>query len=153
MTFYLSLIFIIFLIDYLSKKYIKSKFELNKEYKISKKFSIYHIKNTGLAYGTFKKNRKFINYILSFSLIILFFIFLKIFKNKSNSKLEKFAISMCFGGALANYIDRIKNKNVTDFIYIKYKNAPIYNLADFFIIFSVLILFLKYLISFFKKNV
>ena len=53
------------------------------------------------------------------------------------------AFSFALGGALGNFIDRIKNKNITDFIYVKYKKAPIFNLADIFLVISPILIFFK----------
>ena len=138
---FIFIVLLVFFIDYFSKLFIKKRFKLNKEYKISNKISIYHIKNYGLAFGFFKKFQKSIKIILTFFVFTLLIIFLFFIKDKS--KIEKFALSLILGGGLANYYDRIKNKSVTDFIYIKYKNAPIYNLADFFIFFGAIIIFFK----------
>lgn len=149
MIVYFFIVLIVFSIDFFSKLFIKRKFKLNKEYKISNKFYIYHTKNNGLAFGFFKNFQKIIKSILTFSILILFGIFL--ISLKDNSKIKKTALSFILGGSLANYYDRMKNKNVTDFIYIKYKNAPVYNLADFFILFSICLLFFKSLKDIFNK--
>lgn len=148
---YFFIVIVIFLIDLISKSIIKKKFSLNKEYSIYKnKISIYHIKNKGLAYGILKNFPKLIIYSMSIAIIILFAVFC-LFLN-DNSKLKKLALSFALGGALGNYYDRLKNKHITDFIYIKYKNAPVYNLADFFLIASPIILLIKFLKDIFIKK-
>ena len=50
---------------------------------------------------------------------------------------------MAFAGAFANFIDRIKNGSVTDFIFIKFKNAPVFNVADVFIVLGCISFFIK----------
>lgn len=148
---YFLIVLFIFVIDYVFKYIINKKFPLNKEFNIYKnKISIYHIKNNGLAYGVFKKFQKIIFIGMSISILIIFGLFC--FFLNDNSKLKKLALSFAFGGALGNYYDRLKNKCVTDFIYIKYKNAPVYNIADFFLILSPILLTIKYIKDIFTKK-
>ena len=137
---YIFIIFLLIFIDLFSKNYINKNFKLGQKKSVYKdKIYIYHIKNKGLAYG-FLKNSKNIIYILVFlALIGLLLLFYLIFKD--GSKLKKIAYSFALGGALGNFIDRIKNKEVTDFIYLKYKNSPIFNFADIFLLISVILLF------------
>lgn len=148
MFIYIFIILFVFLIDYISKYFIKNFFEINKEYKISKKISICHIKNYGLAFGFLKAFPKFIKLFLSFCVLFLICLFFFLIKDKS--KIEKIAFSILLGGVFGNYLDRLKNKCVTDFIYIKYKNAPIYNIADFCIFFGIFLILYKNLKDFFK---
>lgn len=148
---YCLIAFLIFIADLLSKHIVKKNFALNKKYNLYKnKIYIYHIKNKGLAYGLFKNSQKLIFIFISFGILILLATFY--FYLKNNSKLEKLALSFALGGTLGNYYDRLKNKSVTDFIYIKYKNAPIYNIADFFIISSPILILIKYLKDFFQNK-
>ena len=139
---YFFIVIFIFLIDLFSKFIIKKKFSLNKEYPIYKnKIFICHIKNKGFAYGALKKFQKLIMCSTSIAVLILLVLFCLALKD--TSKLKKLALSFALGGALGNYYDRLKNKSITDFIYIKYKNAPIYNLADFFLMASPIMLLIK----------
>lgn len=131
-----------FMIDFLSKSAIKKKFEENKKVNLYKnKIFIYHIKNKGIAYGFFKNYPIFLYFLVFLSFFTILFIFLLSFK--SSSKLYKTSVSFALGGAFGNFYDRIKNKSVTDFIYIKYKNMPIFNFADIFLVFSVILMFFK----------
>ncbi len=42
-------------------------------------------------------------------------------------------IVLIFSGAIGNFIDRIKNKYVIDFIYFKPIDFPVFNFADILI--------------------
>ncbi|WP_317368166.1 signal peptidase II [uncultured Tyzzerella sp.] len=139
---YFFIIIILILLDLGSKSYVKRKYKLNEDVSIYKdKVYICHIKNEGLAYGVLKNSKKFIYIIVSVCLLLVGILFYSAFKE--GSKLKKLSFSFALGGALGNFIDRIKNKNITDFIYIKYKKAPIFNLADVFLFISPILLFIN----------
>lgn len=147
---YFAIIVILVIIDLVSKQYVKKNFKLHKEYYLCKFFNIYHIKNEGIAYGFFKNSKKLIFTFLSICLIIVCILFLLAFKE--NSKLKKLAYSFALGGAFGNFIDRVINKNVTDFFHIKGTKSPIFNFADIFLIISPIFLIIKELKDeFFKK--
>ncbi|MTI65693.1 MAG: signal peptidase II [Firmicutes bacterium] len=44
------------------------------------------------------------------------------------------------GGALGNIIDRIRLRYVIDYLHMKFRKAPIFNIADIFIFLGSLIL-------------
>ena len=91
----------------------------------------------------FMKNKK--NLIIKINILFLVIVilnFIKIFRKSSN--LLKLAFSFIIGGALGNIIDRIKNNSVTDFIYIKIKKFPVFNIADLFILLSAALFLAEY---------
>lgn len=138
MIYIFIIIFLVF-IDLFSKKYVKNKYKLDEKVSLYKdKVYICYVKNEGLAYGILKKAKKSIYIIISICLIALFILSYFIFKDKS--KLKKIAFSFALGGALGNFIDRAKNKSVTDFIYLKHKNTPIFNFADVFLFIAPMLL-------------
>lgn len=128
---YIFIIIIIILLDYFSKQKVIDKIPVGEKREISKNIFLWHVKNEGVAYGRFSKH---INYILISTgaiLSTLVYIFLKI--PKDTKKFLKLSLALVIGGGLGNFFDRLVNKKVTDFIYIKHKNAPIFNIADIFI--------------------
>lgn len=62
---------------------------------------------------------------------------------------EKLGYIFLLGGAAGNLIDRIKNKCVTDFIYVKKLKTTIFNFADVFIALGAIIILL---VNFLKKE-
>ncbi len=139
---YFIIIILLILLDLGSKAYIKKKYKLNEDVSIYKdKIYICHIKNEGLAYGFLKNSKKLIYIIVSICLLLVTILFYSAFKE--NSKLKKLAFSFALGGAIGNFLDRIKNKNITDFIYIKYKKAPVFNLADIFLFMAPILILIK----------
>ena len=47
---------------------------------------------------------------------------------------------MIVGGAIGNLIDRVRLGHVTDFLYAKVINFPIFNVADIFVTLPVILL-------------
>ena len=149
----LSITFISFLvlIDYMSKLYIKELVMENSiivnDYIILK---VYY--NKGVAFSFLNSNSLAINYSVTFIvaaiILLLFSVFIKNYKNFN--LFEYSAYILILGGALGNFLDRLLNHSVLDFIIIHYNNIyfpGIFNLADMFITIGALLLFLSYFIS------
>ena len=106
---------------------------------INNVFYITYVKNTGAAWSLFDDSQFFVMLI---SGIIIFAIIVYIIKNGPYSFAEKLAYSLIVGGAIGNFINRLFLGYVIDFIGIIIfgYEYPIFNLADVFIVFGVLIL-------------
>ena len=110
-----------------------------------------YVENRGAAWGIFSG--------LNDSLRVPFFVIISILavgvivylfrKLHSDNKWLIVALSLVLGGALGNFIDRIVNQYVIDFIDMYYKNAhwPTYNMADVFISAGIGMLVLEIIIS------
>ena len=144
-------IFLIFLLDRISKIYViyLDKINLNSEIFSSKFLNIHLIWNEGIAFGLLSVNQATYYNILTFIilLVILFVLYLLI---RSNG-FEKFSLSMIFGGAIGNMVDRIIYKAVPDFIDFHVENFHwfIFNVADIFITFGI---FFMIIIELTSKN-
>lgn len=146
---YIIIIFIIIVIDYITKFKINEKMNIGEKKEIVEdKFYIWHIKNKGIAYNKFEKYPEMVICITSVA-ITGFFIYLLGLIRYPRECIAKFSLSLVIGGAMGNLIDRIRNKNVTDFIYLKGKNTPIFNFADIFIVFGAVLFVFS---SVFQKN-
>jgi signal peptidase II len=147
-------IFLIFLLDRISKIYvIYLDGRLNGEEIYSSKFlNIHLIWNEGIAFGLLSVNQATYYNILTFIilLVILFVLYLLI---RSNG-FEKFSLSMIFGGAIGNMVDRIIYKAVPDFIdfHIKEFHWFTFNIADIFISLGIIFMILNELIFNKQKN-
>lgn len=95
--------------------------------------------NTGIAFGL-KVNQ---NLILLGTIILLFFV-LKIVKKELDmtKRLSQISILLILAGAVSNFMDRLLNGSVTDFISFKF--WPSFNLADVFIVVGVLMIVVFY---------
>lgn len=132
--------FILFLIDLVSKVIISTNLELNNSLVIIDDFfSLTYIKNYGAAFSILV-NYRLLLIIVSIIVIILLIIFL--IKNKLKTKLEFICYSLLFGGILGNLFDRVVYGYVIDFFDFTFfgYNFAIFNLADSFIVISIILL-------------
>tara|TARA_B100000073_G_scaffold176253_1_gene145937 strand:- start:109 stop:594 length:486 start_codon:yes stop_codon:yes gene_type:complete len=138
----LSLIFIIFLFDRISKIYViylDNKF-LGSEIFTSKYLNFYLIWNEGIAFGLFSFGTESLyNFLSIIILLIILFIF---FMLKEATGIKKYSLLMILGGALGNFFDRLFYKAVPDFIdfHVGDFHWFIFNVADIFISIGVIFL-------------
>ena len=147
----LSLIFIIFLFDRISKIYViylDNKL-FGSEIFSSNFLNIYLMWNEGIAFGLFSFNEKiFYNILTILILIIILIIFIMTIKSHG---FKKYSLLMILGGALGNVFDRLYYKAVPDFIDFHIGNFHwfIFNVADIFITIGILFMVI---IELFNKN-
>ena len=147
----LSLIFIIFLFDRISKIYViylDNKL-LGSEIFSSNFLNINLIWNEGIAFGLFSFNDKiFYNILTIIIIIIILIIFFMIIKSDG---FKKYSFLMILGGALGNVFDRLYYKAVPDFIdfHVGDFHWFIFNFADVFITLGV---FFMILLEFLGNN-
>ena len=94
--------------------------------------------NRGAAFGSLEGARwAFIVMAVLVSALIIFFAIKKTF---GKSKFLMITYGLLLGGIIGNLIDRIVLAGVRDFIYFKFINFAIFNLADAFITIGVVLL-------------
>jgi len=107
-------------------------------------FRLVYVENFGAAFGILQ-NKRWIFIVISVTVIIGIVFFLLRHYNKLNI-FVKIALAMLLGGAIGNFIDRIRLGYVIDFLSFRLFNAyefPVFNVADIFIVistFAILIL-------------
>ena len=151
----LSLIFIIFLCDRVSKIYV---IYLDNKLFGSEIFSsnILNINltwNEGIAFGLFSFNEKiFYNILTIIILIIILIIFIMIIKSEG---FKKYSLLIILGGALGNVFDRLYYNAVPDFIDFHYGDFHwfIFNIADIFITIGVIFMVLIEIAENKKKSI
>ena len=135
-----SFIFLIFLLDRVSKTYViylNDKL-LGIEILSSKFLNIRLIWNEGIAFGLLSFNDKIIYNLLTFIIfIIILIIFFMVLKSYG---LKKYSLLMILGGAIGNAYDRIFYGAVPDFMDFHIGNFHwfIFNVADIFITLGVI---------------
>ena len=144
-------VFIIFLLDRVSKLYVihLDGLLLNSEIITSKFINIQLVWNEGVAFGLFSFDDKlFYNLITGFIIVVIFILLYFITKTRG---IEKYSFLIILGGALGNVFDRFFYSAVPDFIDIHYDNFHwfIFNVADIFITLGVILLVY---IEIFSKN-
>ena len=140
----ISLTFLIFLLDRVSKIYVINldKKLSGSEIFLSEYLNIILIWNEGIAFGLLSFNQENLYNLLTFLIIlIIFFILVMTFKS---SGLKKIALIMILGGALGNVFDRILYKAVPDFIDFHIGNFHwfVFNVADIFITLGIFFMIL-----------
>ncbi len=102
-------------------------------------FSLTFIKNYGAAYNILDGNRYFL-ILTSFIFIVCIYYFY--IKDKNNDIIEDITLSFLLGGILGNLADRIVLGYVVDYLAFNIGTHyfPVFNLADTFIVLSVIVL-------------
>ena len=129
-------------------KYIISKIVvLNKIHEILIFFDIVNIHNRGISFGLFDKvlSSSFILFVVGLSIVILSYWYFI-----SDKKIEKLGLIFILSGAMGNFIDRLINGYVIDFISIHYKNYywPAFNIADMSITLGIILIIISTYISY-----
>lgn len=143
----LSLAGLIIAIDQATKLYIHSHFRLGESIPvINDFFSITYVRNRGAAFGILGNSHETFRNIFFLTMPpIAVVIILSILRGvPSSDKLQVFALSSVFSGAIGNYIDRLRFRYVIDFLDFHYKEVysyPAFNVADMAIVIGVMILF------------
>ena len=145
-NFYISLLvpFFIFTLDRISKIYVinLSKNSFDVELFSSKFLNITLIWNEGIAFGLFSSSNEYWYSFLTI-VIVLIAIVILIMSIRENGA-QRYFFLIVFGGALGNLYDRIFFKAVPDFLDLHVGNFHwfIFNIADIFITFGVIMLIL-----------
>jgi signal peptidase II len=126
---------VIIILDQISKYVVIHTFRIYESVPvIAGFFNLVHVRNRGMAFGFL--NRPDINfgfYILvgaslgAIALLLIWFI-----KLKESDRLTTLALSLILGGAIGNLIDRLRFREVVDFLdfYIGAYHWPAFNVAD-----------------------
>ena len=122
--------FLIIVIDQVTKWIIASSMKIGDSYEVIPNFlNITSHRNNGAAWGILS-GKMFFFYIIT--VIILIVLVLFFIKEAQYNLFMQLAISLLFAGALGNFIDRLFNGEVVDFIdtNIFGYDFPIFNVAD-----------------------
>ena len=145
----LSVVFLIFIIDRLSKIYVinESTKNLSNYIYTSKYLNIRLIWNEGVAFGLFSfDNNLLYHFLTSIILIIILIIIYMVTKHVS---LKRYSLILILGGALGNFYDRLFYGAVPDFIDFHINNFHwfIFNFADISITIGVLFMIILEIID------
>ena len=104
-------------------------------------FSITYVRNTGAAFSIMENNRVL---FIIIAIIALILIYKYLIMNKVIDRYLMISYSMLVGGIIGNMIDRIIYGYVIDYLSFNIfgYNFPIFNLADTFIVISIIMLLL-----------
>jgi signal peptidase II len=123
-------------LDQLVKIYVHSAFDLGESVPVIKDiFHITYVRNTGAAFGIFRDGSPAFREAFFLSMPpIAMIVILAMLRGVANSdRWQIFSLSLIFGGAIGNYIDRLRFRYVIDFLDFHYKDVwsyPAFNIAD-----------------------
>ncbi|MGN0397117.1 MAG: signal peptidase II [Candidatus Fimimorpha sp.] len=104
-------------------------------------FEFYYFENHGAAFGVLQNKRILLIIVTSIILIGILWMFAKIPNTKKYLPMKIVAVVVA-AGAVGNFIDRICNGYVVDFLYFKWINFPIFNVADCYVVVSMVTMIL-----------
>lgn len=104
---------------------------------IDKFFYITYFRNKGAAWGMFQNGRYFFIAVTVIVAGVLIYML-----TRSSNKLLKFSLAFILGGALGNFIDRVRVGSVVDFLdfYFGSYHFPTFNAADSFVVIGTVLL-------------
>lgn len=100
-----------------------------------------YVENRGAAFGIFQDQRSF--FILITAAVLIMVALLFVFKGHTMTPASKFSLYMIVGGAVGNFIDRVRLGYVVDFIDVKFGDIydfPVFNVADMALVVGTLVL-------------
>ncbi|XJS11615.1 signal peptidase II [Aerococcaceae bacterium WGS1372] len=97
----------------------------------------FYLQNTGAGWGMFSGR---INLLVIVTILAVIYICYLIIKNRDHYLLVRIAYGLVLGGALGNFIDRIRLGYVIDMFRLKFINFPIFNVADISLTLGVILL-------------
>lgn len=106
---------------------IKNVFELN------------YLENRGAAFGMLQNQKGFFIFSLILIIAAVLYLYVKLPLGKRFLPLHICSI-LIVAGAVGNMIDRLRLGYVVDFFYFKLIDFPIFNVADIFVVVSVILL-------------
>lgn len=146
-------------LDQLTKMYIHSNFSLGESITVIENyFKITYVRNTGAAFGIFATGHELARkvFFLTMPPIAMIIIFAILRGVQNNDRWQILSLSLIFGGALGNYIDRLRFGFVVDFLDFHLGNFyswPAFNVADSCIVTGVcLLMFLMIRQDFLNKK-
>lgn len=149
---------VIIALDQITKIIILSKFRLGESYvMIENFFNLTFVKNFGAAFGFLAQSNPHFREIFflampPIAMIVIGFLLKNV---DSRDKVQVLALSSILGGAIGNYIDRLRFRYVVDFLDFHWYNQyswPAFNIADSAIVIGVGVLMYQMFIENKKKK-
>src|SRR5699024_5160881 len=136
---------VILILDQITKYIITKTMQIGDSFELIPNFlNIISHRNSCAAWGILSGKMAFF-YIITVVILIVLIVFY--IKEAKHNLLMQVAISLLFAGALGNFIDRVLNGEVVDFVdtYIFSYNFPIFNVADSSLTIGVLLIIIALL--------
>jgi signal peptidase II len=149
-AFYLSIAFVVVLLDRWTKHMVAQRIPLYRNIQIIPGFfNLTHTENTGAAFSLFANSTApwKTGLLIAFSVIALVVVSILLWRNHHAHMVTAIGLSLIMGGALGNLWDRVLRGRVVDFLlfYVKRYQWPVFNLADSAIVIGAGLLVLEIL--------
>ena len=109
-------------------------------------FHLTYVENRGIAFGLFSGGRIFFIGTTVLVLVLLAVLFIKTPKVK-RSRWLKYGLSLVYGGAVGNLLERVAKGYVVDFLDFRLIHFPVFNVADIAICVGVALLMIDFFLS------
>ncbi len=136
------------IIDQISKHLVATRMELREQIPvIGDFFMITSHRNQGAAFGILQNQRWFF-IVITIAVVIALVWYIQKVKSRPD-KLLPVALSLVLGGAIGNFIDRLRMGEVVDFFQFNFGSYtfPIFNVADSCIVVGVALIILDAIID------
>ena len=136
-------------LDQAIKIYVHTDFRLGESVTVIPDFfNLTYVRNPGAAFGFLRDAPETFRslFFLSVPPTVMLIILAMLYSTPDHDKLQTFALSCVFGGAIGNYIDRVRFGYVVDFLDFHFKNLytyPAFNVADIAIVSGVGLILLQ----------
>jgi signal peptidase II len=101
--------------------------------------SLTYIRNTGAAWSIFEGQMVFFTVITIIAVSVISFLLIKY---RKEHPLFLIGLSLVLGGAIGNFIDRLRLSYVIDMFQTEFMNFPIFNIADMSLVIGVGLIFI-----------
>lgn len=110
-----------------------------------------YLENRGSAFGMLQNQKFFILFVGVVFMAVIFFFLFKL-PDAKKFRAVHILLSAVIAGGVGNMIDRFRFDYVVDFISFVLIHFPIFNVADCYIVVSVIVLFLLFLFVFQEQD-
>lgn len=107
-------------------------------------FSITHVRNRGAAWSILEGKTYLLIAIAVIAIVIAFYFILK---GKIKSPVGIISLIMIISGGIGNLIDRVRIKEVIDFINLDFISFPVFNFADICVVIGAFVFCLWIILS------
>lgn len=136
-------------IDQLTKAIVSGTFEIYESKDLIKNvFSFTYVQNFGIAWGMLE-GKKILFLIITILVLGLCFYIYQNIADDPKFKIFRICMIVLISGAIGNMIDRVKLGYVIDFFSFDLINFPVFNVADIYVVCSMILMFFLIL---FKYN-
>ncbi len=102
---------------------------------------LHYLENRGAAFGMLQNSQILFSILTFVFLAVIIWYFVKV---PADKRYRPFNVCLTFlaAGALGNFIDRLSQQYVVDFIYFEIIDFPVFNVADIYVSISVIVIVL-----------